>query len=180
MKKNLKSKKNKKTSDINKKRLIIITIITLFVLFILLFSFNYNKKLVCTKEINKEGIFNQQSQIVFNLKGKKINNIYLRKELVLKNNYINYIDILKQSLENTYDDLKLNYNITVADDKLSIKITYDKLKEYTLDNVDINLKDETIDINVISDNLNKNVDLNGKYTKTYLKEQFEKEGYMCK
>ena len=179
------SKKRKTTKQKNNKQnKILITIISVFlILLIILLVIIFNSKnLTCTKT-SKDGIVTSSDKVVFKLKGEKINNIKVTKKfLVDSKDNIDYISSVKTALNSIYKDLGVKYKIEEEKNSVILEVTYDKNKEYIIDNVFLVMEQDGISINLISeDNENSygKINLSKKYTTDDLKTIFKKAKYTC-
>lgn len=180
-----KLKKKEKAKKIDKK-IIIIPLIIILILFIvvIIFSFNKNKVITCSKNVNENGI-SMKSNIVFKMNKSKIENIVVNKTISInkKDDDINYLSAIKEVLKDNFKKQKLDYKIEEKDGKLNITLTYDKEKEYILDNLFIEITDSGVNINVMSEDRENNyatIDLKKEYKNNDIIKILQKADYSCK
>lgn len=194
IKKNTKLKTSTKTKKLKKKekakkidkKIIIIPLIIILILFIvvIIFSFNKNKVITCSKNVNENGI-SMKSNIVFKMNKSKIENIVVNKTISInkKDDDINYLSAIKEVLKDNFKKQKLDYKIEEKDGKLNITLTYDKEKEYILDNLFIEITDSGVNINVMSEDRENNyatIDLKKEYKNNDIIKILQKADYSCK
>lgn len=182
-KNNKKGRKKKNNKNIIKVVLPIIILVILLVI-ILLVIFSGNKKIECTKKINNNGI-NLGNEIIVKMRDNNIKNIIVNKTITLdkKNSEIDYLSAIKSSLEDTYKKIGITYSIKEQEGKLIVNLTYNKKKEYILDNIFINFENNGLSINVISEDRENNyskLDLSKKYEYKNVIKILEKSDYKCK
>ena len=188
LKTSTKTKKLKKKEKVKKidKKIIIIPLIIILILFIvvIIFSFNKNKVITCSKNVNENGI-SMKSNIVFKMNKSKIENIVVNKTISInkKDDDINYLSAIKEVLKDNFKKQKLDYKIEEKDGKLNITLTYDKKKEYILDNLFIEITDSGVNINVMSEDRENNyatIDLKKEYKNNDIIKILQKADYSCK
>lgn len=160
----------------------ILGIVIIILIFIIILCFT-NKKLTCSKTItNNDTVLD--TNVVFALKHSKIDRIKINKVITInKTGDVDYVSAVKNILEETYNDLDITYKIEQRNNKLIIDLTYDKDKEYILDNINLSLEDNGINVEIISEdheNSYSSVDLSKKYTIENIKKEFSNNGYKCK
>lgn len=151
--------KNKETKK-NSKLKIIIPLVAVFIILVvvLLIVLTSGKKTIsCTKNTNENGV-KTSDKITINMKKENINNIVVNKTLSIdkEGDDVNYLSAVKDALEDAYKNIDIDYNIKQNDDELVIDLTYDEEKEYILDNIFINLEDDGLSVNVISEDRENN------------------------
>lgn len=180
---NKKGSKKKKTENKASNKLMISIALIVILLFIIIFLIvNSSNKITCTKKTDGDKI-SMSSNINFNFKKKKLNIIKVKKIITVDSSNVDYLSAIKKALEETYKDLKVTYDLKIEDDKLTINITYDKEKEYILDNLYLDIEGEGISINVVSEDSENNfatIDMSKKYTKDEVKSILSKAKYECK
>ncbi len=181
------TKKNDKKVRDNKKNkiiLIITTIIIVILLVLIITIFNGKTTIKCTKTTDNAGIVSSDV-ITFNMKNKRISSITSKKVLSISKNDtdVNYLKSVKETLEDTYKNIGVEYSIEQKENELIIDLTYEKKKEYILDNIFVNLENEGVSVNVISEDSENNyakIDLNKEYSKENIAEVLEKAKFSCK
>lgn len=179
--KNIKKRKKKNSKKIIKIVLPIAIILIILLILILSFVFHKNKKIECSKKVGNDN-FSMKSKIEIDLKYNKIKKINVKKEIKISNNEIDYLSVLKQSLQETYSDLGVIYDIKKQGDELLVNITYNKDKEYVLDNLDIDLQESGMSIDIISEDgegNNAKVDLSKEYKDEKIIKILQKADYKC-
>lgn len=183
-KKNIKNKKSDK--KINKKMIIISLIVLLVIIFVvtIIFLFNKNNVITCTKKINENGI-SMKSDITFNTKDNQIKNIIVKKTLSITSDdgNMDYLSAIKDVLKENFESQKIEYKIEEQEDKLIINLKYDKKEEYILDNLFISIENSGININVMSEDRENNyatIDLSKEYNDKDIIKILEKADYSCK
>ncbi len=161
-----------------------ILILIILVVIILLVIFSGNKKIECTKETNNNGII-INNEITIKMKGNNLKNIIVNKNLTMdkKNSEIDYLSAIKTALEDTYKKLGVTYSIEEKNDELIISLIYNKKQEYILDNIFIDLENDGLSINVISEDREGNyakIDLSKEYEYKNVIKILEKSDYKCK
>lgn len=178
-----KDNKIKKNNRCNNKKIICIIVITIIILAVLIISLIINnKKITCSKKINDKKIV-MNNNIVVNLNGKKIKNIKVEKNIKIDDNTIDYLSALQDSLENNYKKQEIKYSMERKGNELIANLTYDKKKEYILDNLYVDLQDAGMSINIISEdneNIYGKLNIGKKYEYENIIKILEKANYMCK
>lgn len=181
MKKDNKTKK--KNNRCNNKKIICIIVITIIILAVLIISLIINnKKITCSKKINDKKIV-MNNNIVVNLNGKKIKNIKVNKNIIIDDNTIDYLSALQDSLENNYKRQEIKYSMERRNNKLIVNLTYDKKKEYILEDLYIDLQDAGMSINIISEdneNIYGKLNIGKEYEYKNIIKILEKANYVCK
>ncbi len=157
----------------NKNKILITSLIVILIIIIvatLIFILFSSEKISCSKLLKDDGIL-MESKINMKVRGTKIKNIIINKEIKIlnKDEKIDYLDAVRTSLEDRYKRENIKHKIEMKNDKLFIELTYNDDKEYILDDLFININDTGININFISDDIENN------YIKLNLKRQYEKE-----
>lgn len=182
MKKDNKTKK--KNNRCNNKKIIYIIVITIIILAVLIITliFGNNKKITCSKKINDKKIV-MNNNVVVNLNGKKIKNIKVKKNIKIDDNTIDYLSALQDSLENNYKKQEIKYSMERKGNELIANLTYDKKKEYILDNLYVDLQDAGMSINIISEdneNIYGKLNIGKEYEYENIIKILEKANYVCK
>lgn len=190
--KNIKKKNNKKTKinmkkNNDNKTKVVITLLTSVVAIlsiIMILIFNGTKKLNCTKKVNNNGIL-MNSEITFNTKGKKINDIIVNKIISIDkgSDKINYLSAIKTSLEENYKKEGIKYSIKLENNELIVNLKYNEEKEYILDNLFIDFEENGISINFVSEDSENNyakINLKKEYEYKNIRKILEKSDYVCK
>ncbi len=181
-KKKEKKKDNKKRYKDNKKIIIGVVIAVIILLVVLLLViFIGTKKIECSKKVGNDN-FSMKSKIEIDLKYNKIKKINVKKEIKISDNEVDYLSVLKQSLQETYSDLDVIYDIKKQGDELLVNITYNKAKEYVLDNLDIDLQESGMSIDIISEDgegNNAKIDLSKEYKDEKIIKILQKADYKC-
>lgn len=178
------NKTKKKNNRCNNKKIICIIVITIIILAVLIITliFGNNKKITCSKKINDKKIV-MNNNVVVNLNGKNIKNIKVKKNIKIDDNTIDYLSALQDSLENNYKRQEIKYSMERRDNKLIVNLTYDKKKEYILEDLYIDLQDAGMSINIISEdneNIYGKLNIGKKYEYENIIKILEKANYMCK
>lgn len=179
-----KDNKTKKNNRCNNKKIICIIVITIIILAVLIITliFGNNKKIICSKKINDKKIV-MNNNIVVNLNGKKIKNIKVKKNIKIDDNTIDYLSALQDSLENNYKKQEIKYSMERKGNELIANLTYDKKKEYILDNLYVDLQDAGMNINIISEdneNIYGKLNIGKEYEYENIIKILEKANYVCK
>lgn len=179
-----KDNKTKKNNRCNNKKIICIIVITTIILAVLIITliFGNNKKITCSKKINDKKIV-MNNNIVVNLNGKKIKNIKVKKNIKIDDNTIDYLSALQDSLENNYKNQEIKYSMERKGNELIANLTYDKKKEYILDNLYVDLQDAGMSINIISEdneNIYGKLNIGKEYEYENIIKILEKANYVCK
>lgn len=179
-----KDNKTKKNNRCNNKKIICIIVITIIILAVLIITliFGNNKKITCSKKINDKKIV-MNNNIVVNLNGKKIKNIKVKKNIKIDDNTIGYLSALQDSLENNYKKQEIKYSMERKGNELIANLTYDRKKEYILDNLYVDLQDAGMSINIISEdneNIYGKLNIGKEYEYENIIKILEKANYVCK
>lgn len=179
-----KDNKTKKNNRCNNKKIICIIVITIIILAVLIITliFGNNKKIICSKKINDKKIV-MNNNVVVNLNGKKIKNIKVNKNIIIDDNTIDYLSALQDSLENNYKKQEIKYSMERKGNELIANLTYDRKKEYILDNLYVDLQDAGMNINIISEdneNIYGKLNIGKKYEYENIIKILEKANYVCK
>lgn len=183
-KKNNKKTKNVKNKNGNKLKIIIpIVIVLVIVVIVLAISLSGKKTIECTKSTNEDGV-QTNTVITIKMKNEKIDNIKVNRTLKVDTNddEINYISALKDSLNEAYENIGVKHKVTQNDDGLMINLTYEDEKEYILDNIFVNLEENGLSVNVISEDgegIYATVDLSKDYSDENVINILEKADYSC-
>lgn len=182
---NKKTKTNTKKNNYNKTKVVITILISVIaIIFIILLLSNGTKKLNCTKKVNNNGIL-MNSEITFNTKDKKINDIIVNKTISIDkgSDKINYLSAIKTSLEENYKKEGIKYSIKNENNELVVNLKYNEEKEYILDNLFIDFEENGISINFVSEDRENNyakIDLKKEYDYKNITKILEKSDYICK
>lgn len=175
----------KKNND-NKTKVVItlLTSVVAILSIIMILIFNGTKKLNCTKKVNNNGIL-MNSEITFNTKGKKINDIIVNKIISIDkgSDKINYLSAIKTSLEENYKKEGIKYSIKLENNELIVNLKYNEEKEYILDNLFIDFEENGISINFVSEDSENNyakINLKKEYEYKNIRKILEKSDYVCK
>ena len=178
--------KNKETKKNSKLKIIIplVAVLIILVVALLIVLTSGKKTISCTKNTNENGV-KTSDEITINMKNENINNIIVNKTLSIdkEDGDVNYLSAVKDALEDAYKNIDIDYNIKQNDDELVIDLTYDEEKEYILDNIFINLEDDGLSVNVISEDRENNyatIDLSKEYSDKNIIKILEKADYSCK
>lgn len=179
-----KDNKTKKNNRCNNKKIICIIVITIIILAVLIITliFGNNKKIICSKKINDKKIV-MNNNVVVNLNGKNIKNIKVNKNIIIDDNTIDYLSALQDSLENNYKRQEIKYSMERKGNELIANLTYDKKKEYILEDLYIDLQDAGMSINIISEdneNIYGKLNIGKEYEYKNIIKILEKANYVCK
>ncbi len=178
--------KNKEIKKNNKLKIIIPTIVILIILIVVLLIIltSGKKTIICTKTLNENGV-KVNDEITINMKNKSITKIVVYKTLSIdkSDDEISYLSAVKDALEDAYESIGIDYDITQSDDELIINLTYESKKEYILDNIFIDIEDDGLSVNVISEDRENNyatIDLSEEYDDENIIKIIENADYSCK
>ena len=181
------SQSKKKGSNKNNKNVknivfvpIIIAIVILMILSMKIFD---TRTLTCTKN-SRDGMVISENKVILKLNNDDIKNIKVTKNFTVESKGdVDYISSVKTALDSIYKDLDVKYKVTKRNNSSFLEVTYDKKKEYIIDNVSVVMENDGISINLISEDNGNNyakIDLSKKHTMDDLKTIFKKAKYTCK
>lgn len=180
-----KKRKVSKKNNIRKKKAILYAVIGLVLLAVIVFIIisSFNKKLVCTKSVSKDGV-TEKNVIIFKLKGNKIKNINVQRTFIINKDskYYGYLSVIKSSLSTAYKNANTNYKLKSSKNKVLFELTYNKEKSYILNGTIVSLSDGVVSITTVSQDLNNayfTVDLGKNYTLNDIKKIALKQNYRC-
>lgn len=172
---NRKSKKNNKT-------IIILAVICLIVILVICALLLKNKKIECTKTVDKDGL-KQSSSVLIKLKNGRIIDLSNKKEIIFNSNNSNYISAVESALKENYKNKDLNYNISSSKNKINIDFSYNKNKKYILDDISLSSSSDGISINIVSEDKMEeyaSFDLSKEYKYDKIIKIMKKANFTCK
>ena len=185
-KKRITKKNSKKAKNKSKKKLIItISFIVCICIVITLFLLFYGKKKITCEKKDDNGSVLIKSSVQVNMRKKTIKEIMVNKEISITKNdgKMDYLSAIKPSLEESYKSNNIRYNIEKNGDKLLINLKYNEKREYILDDLFIEIENDGISINLMSEDSENNygkINLSKQYQDEDVIKILQKADYKCK
>jgi len=182
--KNIKKRKKKNSKKTIKIVLSIVILLIILLILILSLVFHKNKKIECTKEVNNNGI-RLYNEIIIKMNDNNVGKVVVNKKISINklDNKIDYLGAIRTALDDTYKKLNVAYSIKEQGNELIINLIYDKKQEYILDNILIDLENDGLIINIISEDRENNyvkINLSKEYDDKNIIKMLEKSDYKCK